>query len=253
LIKGLPNNLVSSNRYIVRFAENEREVKEAQRLRFEVFNLELGEGLPEAYEDKLDSDKFDVQCHHLLVIDKKSDRVIGTYRMQTYGIAQKQNGFYTAAEFDLSSIPGRILKESAEVGRACIDREHRNGRVLFLLWRGLAAYMNKMDVRYLFGCCSINSQNPEEAWEVMAYLRDKDLVHHEIKVDTTQNFSCPVDETNIKYKEETELPQLFRLYMDMGARVCSPPAIDREFRTIDYLVLIDKENLDERTKMLFFK
>lgn len=254
MVQGITNNLVKSNRYVVRFAQNLDEVKQAQRLRFEVFNLELGEGLSSAYENQMDVDDYDEQCHHLLVIDKKSEKVIGTYRMQTYTVAQKYLGFYTANEFDLSSISDDIITKSTEVGRACIAKEHRNGRVLFLLWRGLAAYMNQMDTRYLFGCCSITSQIPKKGWEVMNYLRDNDHLHPEIMVETTSKFDCPKpDDLTDKDGLDTELPQLFRLYMDIGAKVCSPPAIDREFSTIDYLILLDKDNIDERTRMLFFR
>lgn len=253
MIKGIPNNLVKSNRYLVRFAQNKEEVKRAQRLRFNVFNLELDEGLSSAYEDQLDVDKYDEQFHHLLVIDKKSEEVIGTYRMQTYAVASESLGFYTANEFDLSSISDEVMTKSTEVGRACIAKEHRNGRVLFLLWRGLAAYMNQMNTRYMFGCCSITSQDTQEAWEVMAYLKKKNYLHPDIMVEATPKFNCPKPSNMPENAgENTELPQLFRLYMDIGTKVCSPPAIDREFSTIDYLIILDKDKIDERTRMLFF-
>ena len=254
MVQGITNNLVKSNRYVVRFAQSVEEIKQAQRLRFEVFNLELGEGLSSAYENQLDIDEYDEQCHHLLVIDKKSEKVIGTYRMQTYTVASKRLGFYTGNEFDLSSISKDIITKSTEVGRACIAKDHRNGRVLFLLWRGLAAYMNQMETRYLFGCCSITSQDPTEGWKVMDYLQQKNHLHPNIMVETTKKFDCPKPNgPTVKAGDDTELPQLFRLYMDIGAKVCSPPAIDREFSTIDYLILLDKENIDERTRMLFFR
>lgn len=246
-------NLITSNKYNVRFAQNEEDVKAAQHLRFKVFNLELGEGLSSSYEQQLDVDDFDNQCHHLLVIEKGQGDVIGTYRMQTYRMAQKGKGLYTSEEFDLSSIPGEILDKSIEVGRACIAKEHRNGRVLYLLWRGLAEYMSKMKSRYLFGCCSITSQDPAEGWQVMKYLKQKNHLHPDVMVDTTEPFKCKKVEDGKTEWEGSELPQLFRLYMDLGAKVCSPPAIDRNFKTIDYLVLLDVEKLDERTKLLFFK
>lgn len=254
MIQGIANNLVKSNRYVVRFAQNEEEIKDAQRLRFQVFNLELGEGLSSAYDNQLDMDAYDEQCHHLLVIDKKSEQVIGTYRMQTYATASKKLGFYTGNEFDLSSIDDEIITKSTEVGRACIAKEHRNGRVLFLLWRGLAAYMKQMDTRYLFGCCSITSQDAIEAWKVMDYLYQKNHIHPDIMVSTTEEYRCPKP-SNLPSNagDDVELPQLFRLYMDIGTKVCSPPAIDREFSTIDYLILLDKDNIDERTRMLFFR
>lgn len=247
-------DLITNNKYTVRFAESERDIEAAQRLRFNIFNVELGEGLPDSYERGLDMDDYDHQCHHLLVISKQTDEVIGTYRMQTHDIAQKHHGFYTASEFDLSVFPPALLDASVEVGRACIERAHRNGRVLYLLWRGLANYMQHFDKRYLFGCCSLTSQSPRDAWRVMHYLEQNGHLHSEYWAATTEAFTCERPDNLRENKgSEVKLPQLFRLYMDLRARVCSPPALDTEFKTIDYLVLLDVENLDERTRMLFFK
>ena len=44
-----------------------------------------------------------------------------------------------------------------------------------------------------------------------------------------------------------DVPQLFATYLRYGALVCGPPAIDREFKTIDYFVLLDTNALDPRT------
>src|SRR5438128_10227175 len=53
--------------YVARLAQNADEVRHAQRLRFEVFNLELGEGLAESHATGLDVDPFDEFCDHLIV------------------------------------------------------------------------------------------------------------------------------------------------------------------------------------------
>ena len=244
--------IFTNNRYIVRFARNKEELQAAQRLRFNVFNVELGEGLERSHETGLDEDKYDNQCHHLLVISKSSDEVIGTYRMQTYDMARKQNGFYTAEEFDMSGIDDQILHNSIEVGRACIAPDHRNGRVLFLLWRGLAKYLSEHKKRYLFGCCSLTSQSQEEAWRVMKYLESEHHLHDQIRVSTAPAYECKEVAVKTDDIKSITLPQLFRLYINLGAKVCSQPAMDREFKTIDYLVLLDIENLQEHTRILFF-
>ncbi len=43
------------------------EIRAAQVLRFQVFNLELNEGLAQSYATGLDADPFDAVCDHLLV------------------------------------------------------------------------------------------------------------------------------------------------------------------------------------------
>jgi len=66
------------NDYTTRLARDAKEVKAAQVLRFQVFNLELNEGLQESYLSGLDEDPFDVCCDHLIVEHLPSQKVVGT-------------------------------------------------------------------------------------------------------------------------------------------------------------------------------
>ena len=132
----LPEQVITDGPYEVSFARNDGELDLALRLRFEVFNEELGEGLAASYETGRDFDAFDPWCHHLVVRDTRSDQVVGTYRMQTAEMAARYKGFYSAGLFELESLPESVLKRSVEVGRACVARTHRSQKVLFLLWSG---------------------------------------------------------------------------------------------------------------------
>jgi len=246
-------NIIKSSRYSVRFARDRNEVNSALKLRFEVFNLELGEGLQESFDSKMDVDKYDRQCDHLIVIENETGRIIGTYRMQTSELARKGEGFYTSEEFRLNELPENVLSDAVELGRACIAKEHRNGRVLFLMWKGLAEYIKKMNKRYLFGCCSVMSQDPCEGFAIKNYLSENNYYHPEYFVETTEKYACvATQESDTRKVNDIELPQLFRLYLELGTLVCSPPAIDKNFKTIDFLILLDAENLNEKSKALFF-
>jgi putative hemolysin len=245
--------LIPGHKYSVKIASNRDEVEQALRLRFDVFNIELGEGLEESYQTFMDEDGYDAQCHHLLVIENDSQEVIGTYRMQDNKMAAAGNGFYTANEFDINAFPKDIMDDVVELGRACIHRDHRSGRVLFLLWRGLAMYLKLSGNRYLFGCCSITSQNPAEGMAFHHYLSNEGFTHDSIMVSVQEEYECLSIANEFKFDEEVKLPQLFKLYMDIGTKVCSPPAIDRTFKTIGFLILLDKESLSEQSKALFLR
>jgi len=65
--------------YLARFASTRSEIDSALRLRFEVFNLELDEGLPNAFTSGRDTDEFDRVCDHLIVDHLPTGRVVGTY------------------------------------------------------------------------------------------------------------------------------------------------------------------------------
>lgn len=243
---------VSSGRYTVRLAQNREEVESALRLRFHVFNIELGEGLDESYDSKMDEDKYDQFCDHLIVIENSASKVIGTYRLQDNDSAEAGEGFYTANEFSILNFPDFILNDAFELGRACIDIDHRNGRVLFLLWRGLAKYMILSAKRFLFGCCSITSQNPVEGLAYFKHLQENDFMHTEHFITVQKEYLCKKG-TQQDFNEKIKLPQLFRLYLDIGCKVCSPPALDKQFKTIDFLILLDLETISEQTKALFLK
>ena len=234
--------------YRVFFASTPEDVRRAQRLRFEVFNLELEEGLEASFAQGLDQDAFDDACDHLLVCDDETDELIGTYRMQP--ASRPLDELYCSQEFDLRGLPPEVLERGAELGRACVAREHRNGQVLFALWRGLAAYATWKGVRYFFGCSSLTTQDEDLGWRVYDDLRAKGRLIPGVHVSPRQAFQCrrdPGDKGSVP-----ELPRLFRTYLRYGARVCGPPAIDRAFKTIDYLILLDIERLEPRMRRMFF-
>lgn len=237
--------------YVVRIARTPEEIDAALKLRFEVFNLELGEGLDSSLETGRDVDEFDAICHHLIVLDRDENLVVGTYRCQTGEMAAAR-GFYSAGEFNLSQIPSDILLDAVELGRACVSRSHRNTQVLFLLWKGLAAYVAYSRKRYLFGCCSLTSQDESEGMRVFELLEASGHSHPSLRVLPRPGFACDASSLSIDEATEVNIPKLFRIYLRFGAQVCGPPAIDRLFKTIDFLVLFDIEEMNEQWRRAFF-
>ncbi len=232
--------------YRLRFARTEADLEAVQRLRFEVFNLELGEGLAESYVEGLDRDPFDAQCQHLMVIAEPSASVVGTYRLQLPEAAERGIGFYSATEFDLSALPGEVRSQSVELGRACVAREHRSRNVLFLLWRGLASYVLWNKRRFFFGCSSLTSQDPDLGLATFHWLARKGHVHTSIHIPPRSEFECRPNGMPLDSKA-VEIPTLFAIYLRYGALVLGPPAIDRAFGTIDFLTLLDVSAVDRKT------
>jgi putative hemolysin len=256
LAECLPDPIVQQGRYSAHFARSPEELDALQKLRFEVFNVELGEGLDESHSTGRDRDRFDPVCHHLIVIENERGRVVGTYRMQTHAMAERYEGFYSADEFVLAGLPREVIDRSVEVGRASVARDFRNRHVLFLLWRGLAAYMQRNGLRYLFGCCSLTSQDPVLGKRVMEYLERGGHVHPTLSVVPQPGWACYDDSLRLdpdSAAQDVKLPKLFKLYLRYGAMVCGPPAIDRNFKTIDYLVLLDIRTLDRTARAMFFE
>jgi putative hemolysin len=234
--------------YQLRLAQSGEDRNAAYRLRFQVFNLELHEGLDTAYETGQDVDEFDLVCDHLIVEDLPSGKIVGTYRLQPGMTAAANAGYYSEREFDFT--PYEPLRGGmVELGRACIHREHRSTEVLLLLWRGIVQYAVHHAARYLIGCCSLTSQDPAEGTSVFAALSGS-LAETRLRTSPQPGFTLPLVRG---VEREPHIPKLLRTYLAVGAKICGPPAIDREFKTIDFLTLMDLDQLHPRLRSRFLK
>jgi putative hemolysin len=234
--------------YVARLAVTEAERLAAYRLRFVVFNLEMNEGLESSYADGYDTDRYDDVCDHLIVEEAATSKIVGTYRIQMGDVAARNFGYYSEQEFCFApyeAMRGQIV----ELGRACINREHRSQEVLHLLWRGIARYALANGGRYMMGCCSLTSQDPEMGHAVYHSLKGY-LVEPELVTGPTAAFRMPEAVGPI---EEMRAPKLLRAYLTIGAKICGAPAIDREFKTIDFLTLLDLQTLHPRMAARFLE
>src|SRR5712692_3919342 len=236
--------------YQLRFAESREDLEAAFRLRFLVFNLELNEGLESAYKTGCDTDEFDKTCDHLIVEHRPSRQVVGTYRLQTGRAAARNLGYYSAREFDFS--PYEPIRNSlVELGRASIHRDHRSFEVLTLLWRGIASYALQRNARYLIGCSSLTSKCPKEGSD-MYWRLQKFLVAPVLRTNPRPSFRIPIEEAPSDTLRINP-PRLLRTYLSIGAQICGKPAIDREFKTIDFLTLLDLTKLGSSARLRFFR
>ncbi len=237
-----------AGKYQIRLAQSRAEREAACRLRFKVFNLELGEGLISSYSTGMDQDEFDLFCDHLIVEDRTLREVVGTYRMQSGITAERHLGYYSAQEFDFSPYES-IRDQVLELGRASIERDHRSSEVLTLLWRGIAQYSKFYGLRYLIGCSSLNSQDPQTGWAIYKQL-SAFLVSPEMRTVPLARYELRAIATHSEC--EVRIPKLIKTYIAVGARICSPPAWDREFGTIDFLTLLDLAQLTPAVRNRFF-
>lgn len=239
----LDSVIVADSHYTVKIARENRQITELLRLRYQVFNVELGNATADFFA--VEKDEFDATSHHLIVTENETGKIIGGYRLRT----AEMSGFYSANEFQLGDLPKNILRQSVEIGRACIAAEHRNGKVLFLLWKGLAKYAQAAKKRYLFGCCSIFSSDFSDGLRAFYQLEKGGFLHEEFRVAPLEKI---VARDFGKTDEEIQLPKLFKTYLRIGAKVCSPPVVDSEFGTTDFFVIFDSQKINEKYRKMFF-
>lgn len=234
--------------FIMKTVTDVEELKEALALRFEVFHKEMmGKKAPQG----VDVDEFDFDCDHLIIKDKRSNRIIGTYRLNC---SLFTDNFYSAKEFMLSHImsqPGVKL----ELGRACIHKDFRRGVLISLLWRGIAEYMAAADAKILFGCATVKTDDPRDAALLTRYFEEEGRILTGYRTRPTLAFTMPMinyflDEVRGPLTEtqreqaEDLLPPLCRAYLKIGASIGGEPAWDREFQCIDFLTILQREDLN---------
>jgi putative hemolysin len=248
LVQECDGPITSSPLFDVCLAQTMADLTECQRLRYLVFNREMGEGLATSERSGLDRDQFDWVCDHVMVRDISSGKLAGTYRMQTGYRAKGNLGYYSEQLFDFS--PFEVIRgEILELGRACVHRDYRNSTALSMLWKGIASYAALCNARYMVGCSSITSQDEREGMSLYNALKEKYLAEPLLRTEPKPAFRCKESGENV---QPPRPPKLFRAYLDNSARLCGPPAIDRDFKTIDFLTLMDLQGLPDRVRARFF-
>lgn len=235
--------MIATARYTCKLADTKAEVQAAQKLRFQVFNMELDEGLDHSYLTHLDQDRYDRVCEHLIVCDQETENVVGTYRFQTGTTARRHFGYYSEQEFDFQIFEAR-RPQILELGRACIHKNHRNLAVLNLLWKQIAQFAKTNQLRFLIGCSSLTSQNPHYGYKAFENLATNHLAEPRFQTHPKPGFECFPDESNsLPPQTPIKIPKLLAAYLSLGAKICGPPALDREFKTIDFLTIMDLQSL----------
>jgi len=243
---------VIEGRYRAKLAETRGEVESALRLRYEVFNVELAAATNyKTGAPGLDFDEYDHACKHLIIVEWSTGKTVGTYRINSIESARDARGFYANNEFCLEDLPFGVLSQSMEVGRACIAREHRNSKVLFLLLKALLKYLKQSRKRYFFGCCSLFTQDTAIGARIFRQFEREGFIHPKIRVRPRPECALPTNNF-LNDSEHLKLPSLFNIYLKMGVKICGAPVIDREFGTIDFFVIFDLPMMNDKYRQMFF-
>ena len=242
----------SSNRFQVRLAETSDDVAAAQRLRYVVF-YEEGSAKPDrrAAASRIDADPYDAVCDHLLVVDRASDLLVGTYRLLRQEVAAAHEGFYTAREFELKPLIERHRHLNfVELGRSCVLASYRRRSVIELLWQGVWDYVRHFRMDVMIGCASLEGTDPDALALPLSFLAEK--------------FAAPaawraaaVSERHVEMRRLPahaidgkaalrSLPPLVKGYLRLGCHVGDGAVIDHQFHSIDVLIVLPVASINSR-------
>lgn len=248
----------------VRLAASRADLKLAQRLRYEVFYNEMSaQPSLAAQVRRRDQDPYDAICDHLLVVDNAAGGqrrdwrgrirpcVVGTYRVLRQEVAEATRGFYSQAEYDLAPLlrakPGYRFME---LGRSCVLKPYRTKRSVELLWHGLWTYIREHGVDVMVGCASFEGIDPDAHAIPLSFLHHNALAPPEWRARAHDHLHVPMDRlarADVDAKAALKaLPPLIKGYLRLGAFVGDGAVIDRQFGTVDVLIVLPVEKIDPR-------
>lgn len=245
----------------VRMANGVKDVRLAQRMRYDVFYKEMS-ATPSFLAElrRRDEDPYDAICDHLLVVDRAAPTqwqasrrplVVGTYRLLRQDVALKHFGFYTQGEYDIAPMLERnAALRFLELGRSCVLKSYRNRRTLELLWHGLWTYVREQRIDVMIGCASFEGTDPRAHAMALSFL------HHTARA--TEKWRCaahphlhqrmdllPKDAIDTKAALKA-LPPLIKGYLRLGAFVGDGAVIDHQFGTTDVLIILPVKSIEPR-------
>ena len=244
-----------SPKFRVHLAINIDEIRQAQRLRYEVFVRELGgSGTLVDHAQGLEQDHFDPHCDHLLLTDQSRDAVVGVYRLMRREQAEAAGEFYSAQEYDLDPLLASD-KRLLELGRSCLHRDYRGGTAMFHLWSGLADYVARHQIDVLFGVASFHGTDPSKLAAPLSLLHHRHLAPPEMRVraraDAYQRMDL-VDEASLDRRAAMrEVPSLIKAYLRLGGFVGEGAFIDHAFNTTDVCLILDTAQMNQRQARIY--
>ena len=227
-----------NRRYITQLAQTDAEREAALRLRFAVFNVELGRGLAKSFARGRDEEKYDQQCDHLIVVDQVANQIVGTCRLLNVESSHAPEVLHSSRLFDLRRLPAEMIREGVEIGGVCVAKPFREKRTARLMLQFVQEYARNKRKRFMFGSAVLKSQDPMAGGLLFEWLQETGNVHPLFRVSPRPGSKCIFYKIGSSFRYR-QLPSEFRSYLKLGAKVCGLPALNREFGTIDFFTVVD--------------
>ena len=246
-------------KFRTKIADNTDELIAAQKLRYRIFVQELGGGGDMVDHDLgLERDRFDPYFDHILLFDdaRKSNPIIGVYRVMTCEKANQCGEFYSDKEYDLTVLR-RSGKKLLELGRSCLDQDYRGGTALAYLWQALAKYALERKVEILFGVASFHGTIVSALAEPLSLLHHQYLADEKIRPVAKKPFNQKMNilepELINRKLAVLKMPALIKSYIRLGGKVGWDAYVDYKFNTTDVCLIMDISSMNNKRKSFLTK
>lgn len=246
----------------LRLARDARDLRAAQRLRYRVFVEELGgDGPLVDHAARLEIDAFDPLFDHLILTDRRRDPatlddVVGVYRLLRSDRLGPQDRFYSEGEYDLTALraSGRRL---LELGRSCVDPDHRGGSAMYILWNGLADYVLDHGIEVLFGVASFHGTDVQALAQPLAWLYHHHLAPPALRVrargEARVDMNLLPPQALDRKAAMLATPALIKAYLRLGGFVGDGAWVDRAFNTTDVCLVMDTARMSQKHRDFYVR
>lgn len=226
------HTLFAAGDYVVLVAQRQhipRVMNEIGRLRETSFRA-VGEGTGKAR----DIDVFDDWYLQLFVWNRKDQEVLGAYRLcMTDVVRQRQGdaGLYTKSLFMYDGAFLDELGPAVEMGRSFVRLEMQGaGRVLALLWRGIAHLLAaRPRYRTLFGPVSVSSTYTEASRHLIATALCQGEYRHSLFGRVQPNRPCATSAALDPALREADIKALSRRIAQLEPDQKGVPILIKEY------------------------
>ena len=220
--------------YQARLARNAKDIDAALALRHMVFRRLRG--LQTATGD---ADDLDDTCQHGLVTNILTGDLVCCFRAFRFASGQEVARSYSARFYDLTALQG-IASPLIELGRFCLNPDHRDPDILRLAWAALTRLVDQDGAAMLFGCSSFDGADPAPHRAALAWLAR----HHLAPAGLRMAARAPdrIDLAALAAHAPDvppPLPPLLRTYLGMGGWVSVHAVLDRDLNTLHVFTGLD--------------
>ncbi|NAZ36806.1 GNAT family N-acetyltransferase [Rubellimicrobium sp. CFH 75288] len=242
-------------RYSVRMAATETDLRAAQALRYRIFVEEMGVrgGALTDPVRRLERDRYDPFCRHLLLFDSLSGpEPVATLRILTAEGAAEAGRFGTEDEFDIAPLR-RSGQRLLEVGRTCLCPGHRGGAAMHRLWQALGAFVDADGADLLIGLASFHGRDPEAVAQPLTCLAR----HHLSPAGLRPRSLRPIAMDRIGRRPLDRraavlgMPPLLKAYLRLGATVGEGACLDDDFACLDVCVVLRARGIGARARAIY--
>jgi len=213
-------------RYVARVGGSAADLDAAFALRAHCFR----DGAP-------DGDAFDAQCHHVLVEEARTSRLVCTFRLLPLPDGADIGRSYSAQHYDLGALRA-FDGPMVEMGRFCIHPDATDADILRVAWGAMTRHVDMAGVRLVFGCSSFTGTDADRYLDAFALLRDRHLAPKRwlprVKAADVFRFARgrAAEMKPDMRRALRAMPPLLRTYLAMGGWVSDHAVVDRDLGTL---------------------